>query len=174
MFFLNRGMAEVVSEDGMMVYATLNEGQFFGEISLVYDCPRTASIRWVATSTVAQWVHVCYRAITNCDLFVLTKTDLDAALKYYPHISAKIQEVASIRANLLDQHHVQVRQHVTSNQSVMALPAPLERGQQESCCELSTIISKFRKWRRGGWGGPESFLSPWLCTVLLSQCMAST
>ena len=45
MFFISRGMVEVVSEDGTMVYATLSEGQFFGEISLIYDCPRTASIR---------------------------------------------------------------------------------------------------------------------------------
>lgn len=39
--------------------------------------------------------------MTNCDLFVLTKTDLDAALKYYPHIDEQIKEVAGNRANLV-------------------------------------------------------------------------
>ena len=45
MFFINRGMVEVVSEDGSVVFATMTEGKFFGEISLVFSCPRTASIR---------------------------------------------------------------------------------------------------------------------------------
>ena len=45
MFFINRGTVEVVSEDGSVVFATMTEGKFFGEISLVFSCPRTASIR---------------------------------------------------------------------------------------------------------------------------------
>ena len=46
MFFINRGTVEVVSEDGEVVFATMNEGKFFGEISLIFSCPRTASIRY--------------------------------------------------------------------------------------------------------------------------------
>ena len=46
MFFINRGRVEVVSEDGEVVFATMNEGKFFGEISLVFSVPRTASIRY--------------------------------------------------------------------------------------------------------------------------------
>ena len=45
MFFINRGTVEVVSEDGEVVFATMNDGKFFGEISLIFSCPRTASIR---------------------------------------------------------------------------------------------------------------------------------
>ncbi len=45
MFFINRGTVDVVSEDGSVVFASMNEGKFFGEISLVFSCPRTASIR---------------------------------------------------------------------------------------------------------------------------------
>ena len=45
--------------------------------------------------------YTCYRAGTNCDLFVLTKSDLDNALQYYPHIADHIQEVANKRANLV-------------------------------------------------------------------------
>lgn len=41
------------------------------------------------------------RAGTNCDLFVLTKTDLDMALSYYPHIAEQIKMVAGNRANLV-------------------------------------------------------------------------
>ena len=47
MFFINRGTVEVVSEDGNVVFATMDEGKFFGEISLVFSVPRTASIRYI-------------------------------------------------------------------------------------------------------------------------------
>ena len=39
-----------------------------------------------------------YRAATNCDVFVLTKADLDRALSYYPEIAEQIREVAGNRA----------------------------------------------------------------------------
>ncbi len=42
-----------------------------------------------------------YRASTNCDLFMLTRADLDNALQYYPHIAHQIQEVANNRATLV-------------------------------------------------------------------------
>lgn len=46
-------------------------------------------------------LSLIHRAGTNCDLFVLTKTDLDRALSYYPHIAEQIREVAGNRANLV-------------------------------------------------------------------------
>ena len=81
MFFIHRGTVEVVSEDGEVVFAKMNAGQFFGEISLVYSVPRTASIR----------------AATNCDIFVLAKRDLDDVLSHYPHIERQINAVAEQR-----------------------------------------------------------------------------
>ena len=58
MFFINRGAVEVVSEDGSVVFATMTEGKFFGEISLVFSCPRTASIRFFTISVL--FIHVYY------------------------------------------------------------------------------------------------------------------
>ncbi len=84
MFFIYRGSVEIVSEDGGVVFALMKEGQFFGEISLFFECPRTASIR----------------AATNCALFVLTKANLNRVLSYYPHIRQQIREVARRRADL--------------------------------------------------------------------------
>jgi CRP-like cAMP-binding protein len=83
MFFINRGTVDVVSEDGNIVFASMTEGKFFGEISLIFSVPRTASIR----------------AATNCDLFMLTKKDLDEALSYYPQIAEQIKVVAGSRAD---------------------------------------------------------------------------
>lgn len=81
MFFIHRGAVDVVSEDGQIVFDTMQAGRFFGEISLVYSCPRTASIR----------------AQTNCDCFVLTKEDLDEVLTHYPSIKVQINQVAEER-----------------------------------------------------------------------------
>ena len=47
MYFVNRGAVEVVSEDGKVVFAVINKGEFFGEISLVFSIPRTSSIRYM-------------------------------------------------------------------------------------------------------------------------------
>ncbi|MDF1664368.1 MAG: ion transporter, partial [Planctomycetota bacterium] len=45
MYFINRGIVEVVSDDGADIYATLTEGNFFGEIALLTQEPRNATIR---------------------------------------------------------------------------------------------------------------------------------
>ena len=81
MFFIHKGTVDVVSPDGAIVFASMHAGSFFGEISLIFSVPRTASIR----------------TATNCDLFVLSKNDLDAVLKFYPDIEKQINEEASIR-----------------------------------------------------------------------------
>ena len=73
----------VINEDDNDVISTLGKGEFFGEISLIFSCPRTSSVR----------------AATNCDMFVLTKTDLDYALSYYPELEEQICAVAEERMN---------------------------------------------------------------------------
>ena len=44
---------------------------------------------------------ILFRAATNCDLFVLSKTDLDIAVSYYPHIAEQIKKVAGNRNDLV-------------------------------------------------------------------------
>ena len=100
MFFINRGTVEIVSEESTVVFNTLKEGDFFGEISLVFSCSRTASIR----------------AATNCDLFVLTKTDLDNALSYYPQIKDQIHRIAKNRIHIARKHS-----HITAKATAEGL-----------------------------------------------------
>jgi CRP-like cAMP-binding protein len=59
---------EVLVKD--RVVATLGEGGFFGEIALLFESKRTASIR----------------SKTYCDLSVLRKADLDKVAKSFPGI----------------------------------------------------------------------------------------
>ena len=53
------------------------------------------------TDIVMQFSPILCRAATNCDVFVLTKANLDRALSYYPEIAEQIREVAGNRANLV-------------------------------------------------------------------------
>jgi CRP-like cAMP-binding protein len=85
MFFIQQGVVEVVSEDGRVVFASMRDGEFFGEISLVFSCPRTASIR----------------TATHCDMFVLSKTDLDQVLKSFPEIREQVRSEAEERFALV-------------------------------------------------------------------------
>ncbi|XP_035668949.1 uncharacterized protein LOC118411052 [Branchiostoma floridae] len=67
----------VVSKDGTPL-ATFKHGKVFGELSLIFNVPRTASIR----------------AATNCDLIVLEKKDLHIILNHYPDVMKRLHEMA--------------------------------------------------------------------------------
>ncbi|MBI2966905.1 MAG: ion transporter [Bacteroidetes bacterium] len=84
MFFISRGAVEVVSDDGKTVYATLSEGNFFGEIALLLSVPRTASIR----------------AVGFCDLYKLQKSDFEKVLNNYPDFKTHIEKHAEERAKM--------------------------------------------------------------------------
>ena len=81
MFFISKGNVDVVSEDESIVYATLSEGHFFGEIALLLSSPRTASIK----------------TQTYCDLYRLDKETFDDVLHKYPVFEANIKELAEKR-----------------------------------------------------------------------------
>lgn len=83
MYFINRGEVEVLDAKGERM-ALLSEGNFFGEISLLFAQERTASIR----------------ALSDCDLFVLDKQDFVQALKDRPQFAESIMEVAKQRYDI--------------------------------------------------------------------------
>jgi glucose-6-phosphate 1-dehydrogenase len=80
MYILCRGRAEVVHEPDDLV-ATLGEGDYFGELSLLLSRPRTASVR----------------AATACELFVLDQADFRRVLEDHPRFAASLQEAARSR-----------------------------------------------------------------------------
>ncbi|XP_033631451.1 cyclic nucleotide-gated cation channel alpha-3-like [Asterias rubens] len=82
MYIVKQGKLQVVGEDGKVVFATLSEGSYFGEISIL-NVPgslsgnrRTANVRSVGYS----------------DLFCLSKDDLLDALKEYPDARTILEE----------------------------------------------------------------------------------
>lgn len=85
MYWLVRGVVAVTSRDGEAVYAELKPGAFFGEIGVLMDMPRTATI-------VAR---------AKCLLLVLKKEDLQSIIPEFPEMEKAIREEAQERLNLL-------------------------------------------------------------------------
>lgn len=86
MYWLVRGAVSVTSRDGESIYAELKPGAFFGEIGVLMDRPRTATI-------VAR---------TRCMLVVLTKEDFKNVLPRFPDVERAIRDEAQERLMILE------------------------------------------------------------------------
>jgi voltage-gated potassium channel len=75
MYFVIRGRVEVVSPSRGLV-AVLGEGDFFGEIALLLNRPRSASAR----------------ALEYCDMYVLDKDVFHAVLMRHPQFAERIEK----------------------------------------------------------------------------------
>ncbi|ORY39569.1 hypothetical protein BCR33DRAFT_720031, partial [Rhizoclosmatium globosum] len=67
-FFIFRGSVEVVSADGELVLSALDAGSYFGEIAVLFETTRVATVR----------------CLSKCLLGVLTSADLHVHLTKYP------------------------------------------------------------------------------------------
>ncbi|KAL8964756.1 MAG: hypothetical protein Q9183_004235, partial [Haloplaca sp. 2 TL-2023] len=85
MYWLMSGAVAVTSRDGESTYAELKPGAFFGEIGILMEIPRTATI-------VAR---------TRCMLVVLKKEDLVKELPSFPEVERAIRDEASERLSIL-------------------------------------------------------------------------
>ena len=81
MYFISHGDVQVVAEDGQTVYATLSDGAFFGEMALVMDSPRSASIR----------------AVDFTDVYTLDKATFTNVLGRFPDIAQQIRKTTEER-----------------------------------------------------------------------------
>ncbi len=84
MYIISRGEVEVLNQNGMAI-ARLKEGNFFGEISLLRLEPRNATVR----------------AVTQCDLFALSKEDFHKALRDHPEFATMVFDAAKIRYQVI-------------------------------------------------------------------------
>ncbi|KAI9371647.1 cyclic nucleotide-binding domain protein [Aspergillus egyptiacus] len=85
-YWLVRGAVLVTSRDGESIYAELEPGAFFGEIGVLMDRPRTATII----------------ARTRCLLVVLTKEDFRKILPRFPEVERAIRDEAQERLMILE------------------------------------------------------------------------
>ncbi len=83
MYFVARGEVEV--DDGERALIALGEGSFFGEKSLLLAVPRSATVR----------------AKTQCDLYVLDKSDFMKVLRDHPKFARSILDAYCRRYELV-------------------------------------------------------------------------
>jgi CRP-like cAMP-binding protein len=81
MYLIRHGQLEVIANG--VVVATLSDGSYVGEVAIVFEQKRTASVR----------------AVTFCDILVLSKDDFDNVLCQYPDIQKSVRMQATMRRN---------------------------------------------------------------------------
>ncbi|KOS17553.1 F-box/LRR-repeat protein 7 [Escovopsis weberi] len=133
MYWLVRGVVAVTSRDGEAVFAELKAGAFFGEIGVLMDMPRTATI-------VAR---------TKCLLLVLKKEDLQTVMPRFPEMEMAIRQEAQERLNLLKKKR-QERGATGKSPKSEFVPRTLTRGkvstgESGSIKDGAVIKSKKRK-----------------------------
>jgi small-conductance mechanosensitive channel len=84
-YMILSGSVEIYSEKTGQQIAILQEGDFFGEISLLMGTPRTASVR----------------TITDCILFVIDRKQLQKLLTEYKQLGEQIAQKLSERQKML-------------------------------------------------------------------------
>ena len=80
MYVLGRGRVEVLDDEGR-VLRELHDGDFFGEVALVHDVERTATVR----------------AVTASDLYVLDRAMYDRVATAFPDVAEALAEAARQR-----------------------------------------------------------------------------
>ncbi|XP_057302359.1 potassium/sodium hyperpolarization-activated cyclic nucleotide-gated channel 1-like [Hydractinia symbiolongicarpus] len=85
MYFIRNGVVDILVGD--VHVATLQEGDYFGEITMLTDARRVASVK----------------AATVCDLFILSKDSLYIALEEFPEMRVIMEHVALDRLMKLKQ-----------------------------------------------------------------------
>ncbi|MGB3508268.1 MAG: cyclic nucleotide-binding domain-containing protein [Microcoleaceae cyanobacterium] len=92
-YIILSGSVEVISEKTGKLIATLHEGEFFGEMSLLLSAPRTATVK----------------TFEDCILFVIEQHGMEKLLEEYPSLAVDISQKlyerreALLELGLLDQ-----------------------------------------------------------------------
>ncbi|RKO95798.1 camp-binding domain-like protein [Caulochytrium protostelioides] len=115
MYFLIRGCVEVVSRDGATRFSLIRSGSFFGEMGVLFDVPRTASVR----------------ALGHCFCSVLTRDALDATLQSYPCIAARFRQVVEARLDHINKQRQESKRIGYSKQK-KPVPIPMASVSEES------------------------------------------
>jgi ATP-binding cassette subfamily B protein len=88
LYIIQHGQADVFASDAVNTQrplAILKDGDYFGEMALLYDTPRTATIR----------------ARTPLDLYSLSKEDLRELVTRVPELRQEIHRTVTERARML-------------------------------------------------------------------------
>ena len=80
-YFISQGRIQVISEGGNRHHLILEDGDYFGDLSLILKERRTASAR----------------ALEYCEIFVLAGEDFEIIRKEYPEFKEVLKKMSSER-----------------------------------------------------------------------------
>lgn len=98
MYWILKGRVNVTSRDGESIYAELEAGSFFGEIGILFDRPRTATVL----------------ASTKCVLAVLKGESLNDILPKFPAMERAIRDEAQERLAIIEKNKINQRKSLMS------------------------------------------------------------
>ncbi|XP_074659484.1 uncharacterized protein LOC141912168 [Tubulanus polymorphus] len=125
LFFIQNGEVEVLDEDDETPVATLRGGKLFGELSLILELPRTATVR----------------AVTHCDLMVLNKAALVEVLKLFPGAQEKLISAAKKRLEAVKSSSVtKFKAHATRADSGVLMPN--QKKEIEGVTKVSNVVRR--------------------------------
>lgn len=114
MYWILKGTVCITSPDGDSIYNELTSGQFFGEIGILFNRPRTANV--VAKTKVL--------------LGVLTSKDFNIVLKSFPLMERRIRDEAQERLAMLDKKSKHIKEHnAKTDQKSSKRYAPVDTSQ---------------------------------------------
>ncbi|KAG2734475.1 hypothetical protein G9P44_002481 [Scheffersomyces stipitis] len=124
MYWILKGTVSVTSTDGESIYAELAAGSFFGEIGILFNRPRTATV--VARTKVL--------------VGVLTSDALNTVLKHYPLIERRIRDEAQERLAMQDKKNKYDLPNLISNKMIESAPSlpPIRNGINASALATQT------------------------------------
>ncbi|KAJ3277606.1 hypothetical protein HK104_003166, partial [Borealophlyctis nickersoniae] len=111
MFFVIDGSADVVSDDGVTVYAEMGPSSYFGEVALFFEVNRTATVR----------------ARTRTTMFELSKEALWKVLDQHPALKSTMQVKARENYELFQSRQREVKKLSDRDRSQYDLVAISER-----------------------------------------------
>lgn len=80
LYFIHSGQVEVITREDSTI-AVLSEGSFFGEMALISDSPRNATVR----------------AITFCDIYRLSRESFERVTTAYPEFKNHVEKIVRQR-----------------------------------------------------------------------------
>jgi voltage-gated potassium channel len=78
-YFISRGEVEIISNEGRKLHGTLEDGDYFGDLSLILGERRTASVR----------------ALTYCEIFVIDRDNFNRIKTEYPEFKDVLTKMSS-------------------------------------------------------------------------------
>lgn len=123
MYWILKGTVLVTSSDGDSIYSELSSGQFFGEIGILFNRPRTANVI----------------AKTKVLIGVLTSNDFNVVLKSFPLMERRIRDEAQERIAMLDKKTKQ------ETQMTLIPSTPTDNGLSHDKVDATVSINQFIK-----------------------------